>query len=248
MDGYDASTYGQRWADVYDEWYGDLGDADFARRLADVLGDRRGARICELGVGTGRLMEMLAAERTGCADRWFGVDSSEAMLERLARARPGLACRVIRADMSEQMPEGPFDLVYCGYNTILNLPDEDALASTLGLVAGALAPDGDFLLDAVEAVPGEPERVTIRSMTADTLVLSASRLDPATGLIEGHFVELSAGGGVRLRPWVVRHWSTREIDAVAEAAGLALLERHGDGRGATHGPESARHVSRYRRR
>jgi ubiquinone/menaquinone biosynthesis C-methylase UbiE len=248
VEGYDSSTYGDRWADVYDSWYSDLGDADFARRLAEVLGDRHGARVCELGVGTGRLMELVASERRDRGDLWFGVDSSEAMLRRLTALRPGLGCTVTCADMSRRLPDGPFDLIYCGYNTILNLPDDRALADTLSLVASALEPDGDFLVDAVEAHPEDPERVTIRSMTADTVVLSASRADPATGRIEGHFVELTHGGPVRLRPWVVRHWTAHDIDRIAESAGLVLSERHADGRGSPWGPGSTRHVSRYRRR
>ena len=53
MEGYDASTYGERFADVYDDWYGDLGDpqacVDTVARLAG------GGPVLELGVGTGRL-------------------------------------------------------------------------------------------------------------------------------------------------------------------------------------------------
>ena len=30
MQGYDASTYGDAFADVYDEWYAGLGDVDAA--------------------------------------------------------------------------------------------------------------------------------------------------------------------------------------------------------------------------
>lgn len=248
MEGYDASTYGQRWADIYDDWYDDLGDADFVHRLTEVIASRDRARVCELGVGTGRLLALLSAERPGHDDELFGIDSSPAMLERLAARRPDLRCHTTCADMAQQIPEGPFDLVYCGYNTILNLADDAALAATLGLVASALAPDGDFLVDAVEVRPEGPERVTIRSMTADTVVLSASRLDPASGRIEGQFVELTHGGTVRLRPWVVRHLTTDELDRVAGSAGLVLVERHADGRGSPHGPDSTRHVSRYRRR
>src|SRR6476660_9635727 len=53
MEGYDEATYGDRIADVYDDWYGEITDTeacvDGLRRLA---GD---GPVLELGVGTGRL-------------------------------------------------------------------------------------------------------------------------------------------------------------------------------------------------
>ena len=66
MDGYDESTYGDRHAEVYDEWYGDDGGvaltrigtpADVANGVAGLAG---GGPVLELGVGTGRLALALA--------------------------------------------------------------------------------------------------------------------------------------------------------------------------------------------
>jgi hypothetical protein len=50
--GYDAATYGESFADVYDDWYSDLDDNDFIRYVASQLPDRP-ATVLELGVGTG---------------------------------------------------------------------------------------------------------------------------------------------------------------------------------------------------
>ena len=53
MEGYDARTYGERIAGIYDELYGELFDDEAAiARLAPLVG---GGRALELAVGTGRI-------------------------------------------------------------------------------------------------------------------------------------------------------------------------------------------------
>ena len=53
IDGYSASTYGDAFADIYDEWYSDLHDNDFVEGICARLPDSP-LRVLELGVGTGR--------------------------------------------------------------------------------------------------------------------------------------------------------------------------------------------------
>ena len=56
MEGYDASTYGERFADVYDDWYGDVTDvAACTTRLAQLAEQAGGGPVLELGIGSGRL-------------------------------------------------------------------------------------------------------------------------------------------------------------------------------------------------
>ena len=37
VDGYDATTYGNSFAEVYDQWYADLDDADFLESVVSSL-------------------------------------------------------------------------------------------------------------------------------------------------------------------------------------------------------------------
>lgn len=37
VDGYDATTYGDSFAEVYDQWYGGLDDADFLESIVSSL-------------------------------------------------------------------------------------------------------------------------------------------------------------------------------------------------------------------
>lgn len=243
--GYTASTYGDAFADVYDEWYGALGDHDFVDALLRHMPDRP-ARVLELGVGTGRLLDRLVGARGGVADELTGVDASAAMIERAASVPSLVRAHLLTGDFSVSVPAGIFDLVFCGYNTLFNLPDDTAVASALSLVRSAMGGESRLVIDAAVARPGDAgDDVTIRSVTAERVVLSVTRHDVAAQRIIGQFVEMANGSPVRLRPWSVRYLSPAQMDALAASAGLRLLERHGDGRLAPFNADSRRHVSAY---
>ena len=244
LPGFGPSSYGEAFADVYDDWYADLGDGDVVRTLAALLPSRP-SRVLELGVGTGRMLDALAALRPDAADDLVGIDSSSSML---ARARTRLADRatLLEGDFSVALPEGPFDLVFAGWNTFINLPDDAALAASLGLVCGALAGNGTFLFDAVVPRGGSADHGGVRSLTADRVVLSVSRLDTSSRRILGQFVELADGALPRLRPWSVRWWTPGEIAAVAATVGLAVSSLWSDGAGSPFDDSSERMVVQMR--
>ena len=64
------------------------------------------------------------------------------------------------------------------------------------------------------------DRVAVRSLRADELVLSATVHDPDAQTITGQHVQISEAG-IRLRPWVIRYLRPEQLDALAVAAGLA---------------------------
>ena len=245
MPGYTSSSYGESMADVYDEWYSSLGDRDLIDALVRHL-PAGSADVLELGVGTGRLLDLLVSAREGIDDRMTGIDTSSSMVER-ARTLPSLAhARLHVGDFSDSLPAGDFDLVFCGYNTFFNLADTNAMTKSMVLVRSVLRPRGVFVVDAF--VPGAGtggDSMNIRSITSDTLVMNVSRHDEENQRIVGQFVELSDGAPVRLRPWAVRYVLPRQLDEIAAGAGLRLVERHADGSGTAFTPESRRHVSVY---
>ena len=60
MERYGRSSYGDAFADVYDDWYGGVTDVESTVQLvADLAAP--GGRVLELGVGTGRLAVPIAA-------------------------------------------------------------------------------------------------------------------------------------------------------------------------------------------
>jgi len=244
MDGYTAASYGDAFADVYDDWYAGVSDvAATVDLVAELAG--AGGRVLELGVGTGRLAVPLAERGLVVT----GVDASRAMLEHLrVRDRQGRVA-VVDGDMVDDQPPGPFDVVLVAYNTLFNLPSRDRQAACFAAVAARLAAGGHFVVEAF--VPEDPPRrgtsVDVRSMTASEVVLSVSVHDPDEQRAAGQFVHLADGRPVQLRPWSIRYATPTELDAMAGDAGLRLAERWEDVTRAPFDADSARHLSVYRR-
>ena len=245
MTGYTSSTYGEAFADVYDEWYSDLDDADFVDSVVQMLPPSP-VRVLELGVGTGRLLAQFCALRPNMSDVILGVDSSAAML-RIARQRNwDTTVQLLQADFSESLPDGPFDAIFVGYNTLFNLPTPQAVENCLALVATRLAPQGILHIDAVAPRAQDPgDHVGIRTISTGEVVLSVSRHDPDDQRITGQFIQFTNGEKVRLRPWAVRYVTTDQLDAIASRVGLALVSRTADGHGTPYAVGSRRHISRY---
>ncbi len=259
--GFRSDSYGDAFADVYDDWYADITDLEttvsFVADLATAGGTRPGS-VLELGVGTGRLALPLAARTAEVT----GVDSSRKMLERLASADPDRTVKTVLGDMVDELPSGQYDVVLAAYNTVFNLTSADRQQACFDRVAAVLSPDGAFVVEAfvprhpndgsdgAEAADGtvaspRGSQVTVRSMTADSVVLSASVHDATTQMAEGQFIEFSESGGVRLRPWSIRWADPDELDRMAAHSGLEVAERWADYDRSTFDSASDRHVTVY---
>jgi len=244
VQGYTSSSYGDAFADVYDDWYGTVSDVAatvaLVARLAAAAG---GGAVLELGVGTGRLAVPLA--RAGLAVT--GVDASSAMLERLRANDPSGSVTPVLGDMVDDLPAGPFAAVLVAYNTLFNLLSAERQRACFAAVAGRLAPGGAFVVEAFVPAPQGASQVSVRSLTADRVVLSVSVHDLERQVAEGQYVEIGEAGGVRLRPWAIRWATPNQLDEMAADAGLVRTERWGDVDGRSYTPDSERHVSVYRR-
>lgn len=246
MEGYQANTYGDRFADVYDDWYGDVTDvAACTDRLAALVEEVGGGAVLELGIGSGRLALPLAERGIEV----HGIDASRVMLDRL-RAKPGSdALTLTEGDMIDLdlADPPPFALVFIAFNTFFNLGSVADQHRCLGRVADLLAPGGLFLLEAF--VPADAETggsVVPRNITTDEVVLTVSRHDAAAQTITGQHIHLTESG-IRLRPWHLRYADPAELDAMAEGAGLRLVWRHAGWDGRPFGDGASVHVSAYRR-
>ncbi|MEX2293674.1 MAG: class I SAM-dependent methyltransferase [Acidimicrobiales bacterium] len=247
MEGYLPSTYGDRFAEVYDDWYADVTDVDACTtHLVGLVDELGGGPLLELGVGSGRLALPLVAHGVTV----HGIDASEAMVARL-RAKPGgSSVQVSMGDMAELPLAGAplFVVVLAAFNTFFNLPNEAQQRQCLGRIAAALAPEGRFVIEAF--VPRDNvatgSTVTARHVTTDEVVLSVSQVDPSAQTITGQHVHLRESG-IRLRPWHLRYATPDQLDVMAADAGLELESRHGGWNEEPFTSESGVHVSRYRR-
>jgi SAM-dependent methyltransferase len=246
VEGFDASTYGDRFADVYDEWYADVSDArTTVAAVAELAGD---GPVLELGVGTGRLAVPLAERGLEV----HGIDASSAMLERLAAKAEaaGVVVHATRGDFADVGVEVPggFAVVLVAFNTLFNLADAEAQRRCLAGVARRLRPGGCLV---VEAFVPEPDAatpggaVTPTVVEADRVVLQVTQSDPAAQTVTGSVVTITEAG-IRLRPWRIRWATPAELDAMAAAAGLERAERWGDWDRRPFDDDSPRHVTMYR--
>ena len=253
MERFRPDTYGESFAEVYDEWYQGVSDAE---AVASFVAARAGAGpVLELGVGTGRLAAPLLARGRAVV----GLDASAAMLARCRdRGLEGSGLRLVRADMAALPFRGPVGAVLIGFNTLFNLVHAEAQRSLFAQAAAVLGPGGVLVVEAnqTDALAGGPERWIGRSsMTAGAaagtgragaVTVVATELDREAQVIVGQHVELGPGG-VRFRPWRLRWATTDQIDGFARSAGLLLAERHGGWSGEAWDPEGETHVSVYRR-
>ncbi len=211
--------YGESFADIYDEWYDDVSDAEATARFVHRFGE--GQRVLELGVGTGRLSTPIA-ER---GHHVVGVDASLAMLERFRHAKHAAA---VGADM-QHLPfgRGGFDTVLVATNTLFNLHTEAAQAACLTESRRVLRLGGRLIVEAMVPAPPDPaldRLLTTKSITTDQVVLTATIRDSDAQVITGQHIQISEQG-IRLRPWKIRYTTPAQLDLLAEAAGLRLGDR-----------------------
>lgn len=220
-----AARYGDSFADVYDEWYDDVSDAEATASFVARFGE--GQRILELGVGTGRLSTPLAH----AGHSVIGVDASLAMLERFRGVDDPLVSIAVGADMSIlPFRAESFDTVLVATNTLFNLNEPGAQARCLADCRRVLRLGGRLIVEAM--VPGAPDPhldrlVTTRSLTVDTAVLTATVRDPDNQEITGQHIEISEVG-IRMRPWRIRYSTPDQLDEMSVEAGFRLGDRFGD--------------------
>jgi SAM-dependent methyltransferase len=244
VEGLGAQSYGESFADVYDEWYGDVSDVEGT--VATVVALAGGGPVLELGIGTGRLALPLAARGLEV----HGIDASPSMVARL-RAKPGGEdISVTISDFADVQPDGPtaYRVVLAAYNTLFNLTTAEAQRRCFVNAARRLVSGGAFVVEAFvpSAEPDETEgQVTPSVIESERVVLQVTRRHPRSQTVEGSTISISEGG-VRLRPWHIRYARPAELDAMASAAGLVLASRDAGWRGEPFHSDSSRHVSVYR--
>jgi len=245
------ASYGESFADVYDEWYGQLStDAELSQMVACLLDCAHTAEplILELGAGTGRLaIPLVEAGATV-----FALDGSSEMLRQMdeklsARASQPLS---ICADMSlVPLAEGSVDGAFVAYNTFFNLATEADQERCLVDVARVLAPGGFLAIEAFTPVTdhGDKAPSLTRSpvSTTERAVFVASRVDAAAQQIRGAHLDLGPDG-LRLRPWHVRYLTPAQLDLMASDVGLTLEHRWNSWACSTFDGTAGKHVSVYR--
>lgn len=243
VDSYGPETYGEAFADVYDDWYGEVSDVEAT--VEAVVSLAGGGRVLELGVGTGRLA--IPLRRRGVDVE--GIDASPAMLALLAAKPHGSGVPVHFGDMAELDVGGTFGAVFVAFNTFFNLTTDVAQRRCLTRIAELLDPTGCFAIEAFVPAPppSEPEqRSSQRDDGAGGVIVTTTDHRPVDQLVIGEHVHTDASGATVRRPWQIRYLSPAQLDTACADAGLRLQDRWADWSGTPFDPAGDRHVSVYR--
>lgn len=228
MEKYGPETYGERNADVYDEWHADLDPADAVGCLAELVKEGPPGPVLELAVGTGRVTIPLAARGIDLR----GIEVSEAMLARM-RAKPGGEhIPVTIGDMADVDPgtDERFALVFVVFTTFFFLMTQEDQVRCFASVADRLVPGGRFVLECFvpDMARYQPTNQSVHAhrVDHDQVRLVAVRHDPIGQRFDGQHILLT-DDGIRLAPVAMRYAWPSELDLMARLAGLVRRDRWG---------------------
>ena len=221
MGEYGPETYGERIADVYDEWYTLPDPEPEATLLAELAA---GGRALELGIGTGRIALPLAAKGVEV----HGIDASPAIVAQM-RAKPGGdAIPVTIGDMADVPVDGTFTLIYVVFNTFFMLMTQEQQVRCFRNVAAHLAPGGRFVLHAFVPDTSRIEKgqdVSVREASLDLVRLDTTIYDSQAQRLDTTQLRITEQG-IRLSHAKLRYAYPPELDLMAQLAGLTLEARY----------------------
>ena len=242
MKDYGSSTYGDRIAEVYDEWHAGLDPTPAVETLAGLAGS---GPVLELAIGTGRIALPLARRGVDV----YGIDASEAMVAKLREKPGGERIPVTIGDFADVGVDGSFAVVFVAFNTFFALLTQEEQVRCFTNVAARLAEGGSFVLEVF--VPDlarfdRSQRVSVTEVELDRIKLEVSRHDAVAQTVASQHVAVS-DAGLQLHPVSLRYAWPAELDLMGRLAGLRLVERWEGWSGEPFTSASKQHVSVYRR-
>lgn len=216
-----AEEYGENCSEFYDQLYSSVDPRviDSLQRLAD------GARVLELGVGTGRIALPLAARGVDI----HGIEASSSMLAKLAEKPGGAQVPVWQGNFAAVAVGGPFSLVFALISTFFLLRSVQEQQRCFHTVAQRLSDRGVFLLENYE--PGEA-KPSVQTEDKGPRIFVAEQL-------------LQTANGPRNYRARICCATPPELDKMATNAGLRLRERWRNWRGDTFRSGDPLHISLY---
>lgn len=240
MDEYGARTYGEGWAEVYDEIY----DPPRPEVVEFIAARADGGPVLELAIGTGRVAVPLIEAGVPV----HGVEISRDMLAQLRRK--GVDVPIVGSDMAGYRTEARYPLILLGFNTLFGELEEERQRDVFRSTAAALRPGGSFVIDCFVPDPDRFDRgQTVRTgeVRADRLIVEYSIHEKDRQMVRSMVEIRWMDGRTALLPVFVHYLWPDQIDGMADAEGLELAERYEWYDEAPFTDASPRHVSVYRR-
>ncbi len=242
MDGYGPTTYGDHWAEHYDDIYGSVGN-----EVVHFVAERaESGPVLELAPGTGRIT--LPLQRAGLPIA--GVEISDQMLARLRDKPGGADVEIVARDMTDFTTDRQYKLVLLAFNTLFAPLEEHRQQGIFDSVHGALADGGRFVIDCFMPDLGRFDRgqtVRVISIELGRIVVDHAIHHPDTQRIATMVEVKWSDGRTVLLPVALRYLWPEQIDDMADRAGLELVERFQWYDEAPFRDASPHHVSVYRK-
>jgi SAM-dependent methyltransferase len=200
-------------------------EADY---LDSILGFQNRGHLLDLACGDGRHAVALAARGYSMT----GIDIAEGNRARLAaRAEAaGVSVDLVVGDITRLEDEAAYDGAYLWGNSFGYFP-RDATAGFFSAVARALKPGARFVIDtamSAESILGDLSRRSWHRISGELRILLETRYSPRESRLDTIYTTIRHDrivGESTAHVWI---YTTGEIVALAEAAGLEALDLHGD--------------------
>ena len=241
MSEYEAATYGEHIAEVYDDWYA---EQDTEGAVEFLSGFAKGGNALELGIGTGRVALPLSARGATV----HGIDASPSMVDKMRKKPGGENIALTLGDFADVPVQGLFDLIYVVFSTFFALLTQEAQVKCFHCCAQHLKKDGVFVLE--NFVPDltrfdRGQRTDTIAISKNMVRIEASLHDAVKQQVHAQHI-LIGEKGLRLYPVQLRYVWPSELDLMACLAKLELQNRFGGWRGESFSNASVRHISVYR--
>ena len=242
MLGFTISTFGELNAEEYDELQ-DPGTTDQAVALISEIAN--GGSILELAIGTGRI----ALPLQGMGHDVSGIEGSPEMVAKLREKPGGDRINVVIGDMADVEIDGAYDHVCLVFNTLFNLPTQDAQLRCFSNVAEKLKSGGTFLVETF--VPDlssfkDHQHTKIKRLDKHSVWIEAATHDPVQQTFEFQRIRISENA-TKLVPLPMRYAWPSEMDLMAKLAGLELTHRWGGWDRNDFNADSKMHISVYQK-
>lgn len=239
MDEYKEETYGERIAEIYDQWYSSV-DPAAIQLLAELA---HGGPALELGIGTGRI----AIPLMNLGVRVQGIDASVSKVAKLHAKVAGEKIPVTMGNFTDVAAEGQFSLIYVVFNTFYSLLTQEEQIRCFQNVASHLNPEGVFVIEAF--VPDmkrftDGQAMRVGRIGDNDVQIDVSEIEMEKQLITSQHV-LFMEQKIHFYPVKIRFVWPSEMDLMARLNGLQLKQRWSDWKKGEFTAESSKHISVY---
>lgn len=239
MDEYTEETYGERIAEIYDQWYSSF-DPAAIQILAELA---HGGPALELGIGTGRI----AIPLMNLGVRVQGIDASASMVAKLHAKVAREKIPVTMGNFTDVDVEGQFSLIYIVFNTFYSLLTQEDQIRCFQNVASHLNHEGVFAVEAF--VPDMKRFIDGQTMRVgrigdNEVQIDVSEIELEKQLITSQHV-LFQEQKIHFYPVKIRFVWPSEMDLMARLSGLQLKQRWSDWKKGEFTAESTKHISVY---